>query len=100
MIRQNLTLVEAIKTVKDHRGVIPNRGFLRQLNGLDGILRESRKMSQQSWELPPSAPHPDEVASVLVTLEVQKQDRTKQTEVADFISRICSCVFAVIFSSI
>ncbi|KAK5879093.1 hypothetical protein CesoFtcFv8_024432 [Champsocephalus esox] len=40
---KNLTLVEAIKTVKDHRGVIPNRGFLRQLNGLDGILRESRK---------------------------------------------------------
>lgn len=48
MIRQNLTLVEAIKTVKDHRGVIPNRGFLRQLNGLDGILRESRKVAQQS----------------------------------------------------
>ncbi|XP_034079952.1 dual specificity protein phosphatase 26-like [Gymnodraco acuticeps] len=48
MIRQNLTLVEAIKTVKDHRGVIPNRGFLRQLNGLDGILRESRKTSPQS----------------------------------------------------
>ncbi|KAG5272419.1 hypothetical protein AALO_G00165300 [Alosa alosa] len=42
MIRQNMTLVEAIKTVKDHRGVIPNRGFLRQLNGLDGILRSSR----------------------------------------------------------
>ncbi|TDH02415.1 hypothetical protein EPR50_G00172580 [Perca flavescens] len=48
MIRQNLTLVEAIKTVKDHRGVIPNRGFLRQLNGLDGILRESRKTSPHS----------------------------------------------------
>ncbi|KAL6096439.1 dual specificity protein phosphatase 26 [Pungitius pungitius] len=48
MIRQNLTLVEAIKTVKDHRGVIPNRGFLRQLNGLDGILRESRKASPPS----------------------------------------------------
>lgn len=43
MIRQNMTLVEAIRTVKDHRGVIPNRGFLRQLNGLDGILRDSRK---------------------------------------------------------
>ncbi|MBN3296921.1 dual specificity protein phosphatase 26 [Amia ocellicauda] len=43
MIRQNMTLVEAIKTVKDHRGIIPNRGFLRQLNGLDGILRDSRK---------------------------------------------------------
>ena len=45
MIRQNLTLVDAIKTVKDHRGVIPNRGFLRQLNGLDIILRDSRKVS-------------------------------------------------------
>lgn len=46
MIRQNLTLVDAIKTVKDHRGVIPNRGFLRQLSGLDIILRESRKTSE------------------------------------------------------
>ena len=45
MIRQNMTLVEAIKTVKDHRGIIPNRGFLRQLNGLDGILRSSRRGS-------------------------------------------------------
>ncbi|KAG7277821.1 hypothetical protein CRUP_026122 [Coryphaenoides rupestris] len=45
MIRHNLTLVEAIRTVKDHRGVTPNRGFLRQLSGLDGILRESRKTS-------------------------------------------------------
>ncbi|KAJ8286382.1 hypothetical protein GJAV_G00038660 [Gymnothorax javanicus] len=43
MIRQNMTLVEAIRTVKDHRGVIPNRGFLRQLNGLDSVLRDSRK---------------------------------------------------------
>uniref|UniRef100_A0AAQ4RF96 Dual specificity protein phosphatase n=1 Tax=Gasterosteus aculeatus aculeatus TaxID=481459 RepID=A0AAQ4RF96_GASAC len=48
MIRQNLTLVEAIKTVKDHRGVIPNRGFLRQLSGLDSILRDSRKASPPS----------------------------------------------------
>ncbi|XP_059401130.1 dual specificity protein phosphatase 26-like isoform X2 [Carassius carassius] len=45
MIRQNMTLVEAIKTVKDHRGVTPNRGFLRQLNGLDGILRASRNVT-------------------------------------------------------
>ncbi|XP_056287813.1 dual specificity protein phosphatase 26-like isoform X1 [Pseudoliparis swirei] len=48
MIRQNLTLVESIRTVKDHRGVVPNRGFLRQLNGLDGILRESRRTPPQS----------------------------------------------------
>ncbi|XP_029108511.1 dual specificity protein phosphatase 26 [Scleropages formosus] len=44
MIRQNMTLVEAIKTVKGHRGVVPNRGFLRQLSGLDSILRTSRKI--------------------------------------------------------
>ncbi|KAK1154152.1 dual specificity protein phosphatase 26-like [Acipenser oxyrinchus oxyrinchus] len=43
MIRHNMTLVEAIKTVKEHRGIIPNRGFLRQLSGLDGVLRVSRK---------------------------------------------------------
>ncbi|XP_028318459.1 dual specificity protein phosphatase 26 [Gouania willdenowi] len=48
MIRQNLTLVEAIRTVKDHRGVVPNRGFLRQLSGLDGILRESRQGAAHS----------------------------------------------------
>ncbi|KAI1900915.1 hypothetical protein AGOR_G00054750 [Albula goreensis] len=38
MIRQNMTLVDAIKTVKDQRGIIPNRGFLRQLIDLDGKL--------------------------------------------------------------
>lgn len=38
MLKQNLTLVEAICVVKDNRGVIPNRGFLRQLIKLDGRL--------------------------------------------------------------
>ncbi|KAK9522499.1 hypothetical protein VZT92_018959 [Zoarces viviparus] len=38
MLKQNLTLVEAICAVKDNRGVIPNRGFLRQLIKLDGRL--------------------------------------------------------------
>lgn len=38
MLKQNLTLVEAICAVKDNRGVIPNRGFLRQLIELDGQL--------------------------------------------------------------
>ncbi|XP_061115528.1 dual specificity protein phosphatase 26-like [Conger conger] len=41
MIRQNMTLVDAIKTVKDNRGIIPNRGFLRQLVRLDGTLHGS-----------------------------------------------------------
>ncbi|XP_058492071.1 dual specificity protein phosphatase 26-like [Solea solea] len=31
MLKQNLSLVEAICAVKENRGVIPNRGFLRQL---------------------------------------------------------------------
>ncbi|XP_041753189.1 dual specificity protein phosphatase 26 [Coregonus clupeaformis] len=38
MLRQNLTLVDAICAVKDNRGVIPNRGFLRQLINLDSKL--------------------------------------------------------------
>ncbi|KAJ3603561.1 hypothetical protein NHX12_028306 [Muraenolepis orangiensis] len=38
MLKQQLTLVEAICAVKDHRGVVPNRGFLRQLVRLDGEL--------------------------------------------------------------
>ncbi|XP_026125562.1 dual specificity protein phosphatase 26-like isoform X2 [Carassius auratus] len=31
MLKQNMTLVEAIQKVKEGRGVYPNRGFLRQL---------------------------------------------------------------------
>ncbi|KAM8866079.1 dual specificity protein phosphatase 26-like [Synchiropus picturatus] len=38
MLRQSLTLVEAICAVKENRGVIPNRGFLRQLIQLDREL--------------------------------------------------------------
>ncbi|XP_047238376.1 dual specificity protein phosphatase 26-like [Girardinichthys multiradiatus] len=38
MLKQKLTLVEAICAVKDNRGVIPNRGFLRQLIKLDKQL--------------------------------------------------------------
>ncbi|ETE57654.1 Dual specificity protein phosphatase 26, partial [Ophiophagus hannah] len=44
MIYHRLTLVEAIKTVKDHRGIIPNRGFLRQLTTLDNSLRLKRRL--------------------------------------------------------
>ncbi|KAM3924079.1 dual specificity protein phosphatase 26 [Leptodactylus fuscus] len=39
MIYHHKTLVEAINTVKDRRGIIPNRGFLRQLLELDRTLR-------------------------------------------------------------
>ncbi|XP_005398464.1 PREDICTED: dual specificity protein phosphatase 26 [Chinchilla lanigera] len=41
MLYHRFTLVEAIKKVKDHRGIIPNRGFLRQLLALDRRLRQS-----------------------------------------------------------
>lgn len=34
MLKQNMTLVEAIKKVKDERGIYPNQGFLRQLINL------------------------------------------------------------------
>uniref|UniRef100_A0A8C5RZE2 Dual specificity protein phosphatase n=1 Tax=Laticauda laticaudata TaxID=8630 RepID=A0A8C5RZE2_LATLA len=44
MIYHRLTLVEAIKTVKDHRGIIPNRGFLHQLITLDNSLRLKRRL--------------------------------------------------------
>uniref|UniRef100_A0A8C8S1L7 Dual specificity protein phosphatase n=1 Tax=Pelusios castaneus TaxID=367368 RepID=A0A8C8S1L7_9SAUR len=43
MIHHHMTLVEAIKTVKDHRGIIPNRGFLHQLVTLDNSLRLKRR---------------------------------------------------------
>ncbi|KAM4747197.1 dual specificity protein phosphatase 26 [Rhinophrynus dorsalis] len=39
MIHHNMTLVEAINTVKDRRGIIPNRGFLRQLLNLENSLQ-------------------------------------------------------------
>ncbi|XP_069812883.1 dual specificity protein phosphatase 26 [Dendropsophus ebraccatus] len=42
MIYHRMTLVEAINTVKDRRGIIPNRGFLRQLLELDSALRGKR----------------------------------------------------------
>uniref|UniRef100_A0A3B4BG69 Dual specificity protein phosphatase n=1 Tax=Periophthalmus magnuspinnatus TaxID=409849 RepID=A0A3B4BG69_9GOBI len=38
MVKQNLTLVEAICAIKENRGVIPNRGFLRQLIDLNKQL--------------------------------------------------------------
>lgn len=38
MLKQHLTLVEAVCAVKENRGVYPNRGFLRQLIELDRKL--------------------------------------------------------------
>ncbi|XP_060622838.2 dual specificity protein phosphatase 13A-like [Anolis sagrei] len=40
MIYHHLPLAEAIQTVKSHRWIFPNRGFLKQLRSLDIRLRE------------------------------------------------------------
>ncbi|XP_008502263.2 dual specificity protein phosphatase 13-like isoform X2 [Calypte anna] len=50
MINHHLPLVEAIKTVKEHRWISPNRGFLKHLQTLDVQLRQkkgSEKASQK-----------------------------------------------------
>ncbi|KAL8202234.1 UNVERIFIED_CONTAM: hypothetical protein K2H54_003843 [Gekko kuhli] len=42
MIRENKTLVDALNTVRQHRGVCPNSGFLSQLRDLDIRLTSGR----------------------------------------------------------
>lgn len=42
MINHHLPLVEAIKTVKEHRWISPNRGFLKHLRNLDVQLRRRK----------------------------------------------------------
>ncbi|XP_007907418.2 dual specificity protein phosphatase 26 isoform X1 [Callorhinchus milii] len=42
MIHQRMTLESAIKAVMQHRGIVPNRGFLQQLLTLDKSLRRHR----------------------------------------------------------
>ncbi|XP_009068601.1 PREDICTED: dual specificity protein phosphatase 13 isoform B-like [Acanthisitta chloris] len=43
MIHENMTLVDALKTVSAHRDIYPNLGFLNQLRDLDIKLNEERK---------------------------------------------------------
>ncbi|NXS16504.1 DS13B phosphatase, partial [Mystacornis crossleyi] len=43
MIREHMTLVDALKTVSAHRNICPNSGFLSQLRDLDIKLNEERK---------------------------------------------------------
>ncbi|XP_040032883.2 dual specificity phosphatase 29 isoform X1 [Gasterosteus aculeatus] len=43
MIRERLTLVEAVEAVRRHRNVLPNVGFLNQLCRLDSSLALQRK---------------------------------------------------------
>ncbi|NXT90857.1 DS13B phosphatase, partial [Anhinga rufa] len=48
MIRENMTLVDALKTVGAHRDICPNSGFLGQLRDLDIKLNEERKGTRAS----------------------------------------------------
>ncbi|KAJ7324414.1 hypothetical protein JRQ81_017434 [Phrynocephalus forsythii] len=41
MIYHRFSLVQAIQTVKSHRWIFPNRGFLKQLRNLDIQLRQN-----------------------------------------------------------
>ena len=42
MLRQGMTVVEAVNQVRKHRSVRPNEGFIRQLRELDSRLTEER----------------------------------------------------------
>ncbi|NWT23458.1 DS13B phosphatase, partial [Cardinalis cardinalis] len=48
MIHENMTLVDALKTVSAHRNICPNTGFLSQLRDLDIKLNEERKRNRAS----------------------------------------------------
>ncbi|KAM6416162.1 LOW QUALITY PROTEIN: dual specificity protein phosphatase 13B-like [Rhynochetos jubatus] len=48
MIHENMTLVDALKTVSAHRDICPNSGFLSQLRDLDIKLNEERKETRAS----------------------------------------------------
>ncbi|KAM9727903.1 dual specificity phosphatase 29-like isoform 1-T3 [Menidia menidia] len=42
MMKHSLTVVEAIERVRQHRCILPNHGFLRQLRALDIALQEEK----------------------------------------------------------
>uniref|UniRef100_A0A8C2X9N7 Dual specificity protein phosphatase n=1 Tax=Cyclopterus lumpus TaxID=8103 RepID=A0A8C2X9N7_CYCLU len=46
MIREGLSLVEAVEAVRRHRNILPNVGFLNQLCHLDSSLALQRKTTQ------------------------------------------------------
>ncbi|XP_058476495.1 dual specificity phosphatase 29-like [Solea solea] len=47
MICENMTVVDAIEHVKNHRRIIPNWGFLKQLRELDMRLQEERDATER-----------------------------------------------------
>lgn len=46
MLREGLTLVEALEAVCRHRNILPNAGFLNQLRQLDASLARQRNKGQ------------------------------------------------------
>lgn len=46
MLREGLTLVEALEAVRRHRNILPNAGFLNQLRQLDTSLAQQRNKGQ------------------------------------------------------
>ncbi|XP_056626920.1 dual specificity protein phosphatase 13-like [Triplophysa dalaica] len=46
MIHQHFSLLDAVKTIKQHRWIFPNRGFLKQLRALDAMLCRVRCSSK------------------------------------------------------
>ncbi|ETE63487.1 Dual specificity protein phosphatase 13, partial [Ophiophagus hannah] len=56
MIYENKNLVEALKMVREHRGVCPNTGFLSQLRDLDlRLISEKGKARGEFKPYPASA---------------------------------------------
>ncbi|XP_073775973.1 dual specificity protein phosphatase 13B isoform X1 [Danio rerio] len=51
MICEDLTLMEAIKAVRQHRDICPNPGFLNQLRHLDMRLVRERKKKLEAYKL-------------------------------------------------
>lgn len=46
MLREGLSLVEAVEAVRRHRNILPNAGFLEQLRQLDSALALQREQKQ------------------------------------------------------
>ncbi|KAI7805543.1 putative inactive dual specificity phosphatase 27-like [Triplophysa rosa] len=61
MICEDLTLMEAIKAVRQHRDICPNPGFLNQLRHLDMSLVRERKRKLEAYKL--NAPNDKPLAS-------------------------------------
>lgn len=51
MICEDLTLMEAVKSVRQHRDICPNPGFLNQLRHLDMSLVRERKKKLEAYKL-------------------------------------------------